>query len=177
VADTFKDYRAQLVDTNAHLYTGSQGSSAYTRDEGLLVIPVMGPAGTAPSVVRVHAPYGVRRSRFAASKLYQPPLFPPAADTTSGDTILHSEITFPTPALGPEGALEFSVAGEYVYVQPDGGRDTESTFPINRHPFPTTINVLNRLRKPAADDGLDMTWHWNCDYIDARLLCSYDLFG
>lgn len=175
--DTFQEFRAELVDTNGHLYRDSRVQSAYIRDEGLLVIPVMGPAGTAPSVVRVHAPYGVRRSRFRAEKENQPPLFPPQADTDSGDVILHSEVAFPAPAPNPDGRLVFAVSGEYTFVQPLGGRGPDNTYPIDRHPFPTAVDRIGSLPPPGVDTLDDSTWWWNCEYIDARLLCSYNLLG
>lgn len=177
MAGTFQEYRAELVDTNAHLYRDARSQSAYVRDEGLLVIPVMGPAGTAPAVVRVHAPYGLRRSQFTSQKVGQPPLFPPQADTTSGDKILTSDLVFTTPVPMPDGKLLFGVSGEYVYVQPLGGRGPDSTYPIDRHPYPTLINRLTALPPPTGDSIDDMTWQWNCDFVDARILCSYDLFG
>src|SRR4051812_40541949 len=95
-AATFEEARADLVDLQAHKYrAGSALESSYERNRGLLVIPVMGPAGTAPVVARVHAPYGVRTVEFAYAKQDAPPLMPAAADTNSGDTILSEGHTFP----------------------------------------------------------------------------------
>lgn len=173
----FRDYRAKLVDTNAHNYVGSEGGSAYTRDEGLLVIPVMGPAGTAPTVVRVHAPYGLRRSRFASSKQYAPPIFPAPADTETGDVILQSNIHFPLPEPSADGVTVFGVSGEYLFVQPGDGRSTEDTFPMDKHPYPTAVDRIDQLPPPSGDTVDDMTWHWNCSYYDVRILGGYDLLG
>jgi hypothetical protein len=175
VADTFEEYRAELLD-NAERYRHSSGGSEFTRDTGILPIPVMGPAGTAPVQVRVHAPVGYRTIRYRAASKRTPPLVPAPADTTGGDTLLTSSITFPTPAPQEDGSLMFGVQCEYTFVQPEGGRGTEDTFPMDKHPYLTLIDAIELLPPPGSGIRDEVEWHWNCAFYDMRLLGTYNLF-
>jgi hypothetical protein len=175
VADTFAEYRANLLD-NAERYRHSSGESAYEQDAGILVIPVMGPAGTAPVQVRVHAPVGYRTVRYKAAASKTPPLLPAPADTDGGDTLLTADITMPTPAPQEDGTLLFGAACEYTYVQPGGGRGTEDTFPLGKHPFLTLMDAIATLPPPRGGLQENVDWHWNTPDYDMRLLGTYDLF-
>lgn len=186
MADTFEEARADLVDFQAHKYrTGSSLESTYHRERGLLVIPIMGPVGTAPVVARVHAPYGLRTVEFGYSKVDSPPLMPAAADTHTGDTILSETHTFPAPGTNMDGHLVFGVRGTFTYVQPLGGRTPEDKFPIDAHPFPTAIDGLGEFNtavlttSPGQDqfmsDAID--GRWNRDNVDARVLSAYKIIG
>lgn len=174
---TFEEYRADLTDPQIERYRASQGRSVYRRDSGLLVIPVMGPPGTAPIVARVHAPYGTRTETFQSAKSGMPPVFPAPADTTSGDTLLVADLEFPLPTFDQDGKPVYGVQGEYTYVQPDGGRGPEDQFPINRHPFPTMLDYLTMLPRPKNNPVYDRVFMWNTDSVDVQLLGSYSLIG
>jgi hypothetical protein len=137
----------------------------------------MGPIGTRPVVVRVHASVGYRSVQFEYAKQLQPPLFPAPADTDSGDTILSSSLVFPVPRINESGDLTFGVSGEYVFVQPGGGRGTEDKFPIDKHPFVSPIDVIDKYPGPYGDPEVDVTWQWNLRSVDARLLGSYGILG
>jgi hypothetical protein len=174
---TFAAARQKLRDIRADAYLASAGMSTYERDEGLLVIPVMGAVGTAPVVRRVHAPIGYRQSEFSYAKDRVPPLFPAMANTTTGDLILTSELGFPTPRPNTNGDLTFGVTGRYTFVQPSEPRGTESEFPIDKHPYVSALDILHTLPPPTGEPDKDMFWTWNSDAVDARLLCSYDILG
>jgi len=170
--------RLSMRDGYAQAYRHSASESSYKRNEGLLVIPVMGPAGTAPVVARVHAPYGVREFSFEYAKDRIPPLFPAQATTDSGDTILASVIQFPTPRPNHNGDLTYGVSGTYSYVQPLGGRSTEDGFPIDKLPFVSAIDVLEAMPPPKGSDMIEnMNWRWNVSDIPAPLMCSYTIVG
>ena len=106
------------IDIQSEMYESGQNSSSYNRDEGLLVLPVMGPVGTPPKRIRVHAPIGYRTVRWAYKKRATPPFIPSMADTPSGDIFLGGDVVMNTPDLGgSQNQLDFSAAGEYSYVQ------------------------------------------------------------
>lgn len=188
-ASTYEEARLDLIDLQAHRYRKSHLESMYTRDRGLLVIPVMGPVGTAPVVARVHAPVATRRVEFEYIKQNAPPVFPAAADTTSGDTILDETIVFPAPSMNPENQLMFGVRGVYEFVQAGDGRGPEDQFPIDSHPFPTNVDMLgqidlgsvtgtSRLRTPAnnfVEKHLESSF--NSQVIDSRQLMGYNIIG
>lgn len=190
MADTFEEARTDLIDLQAQRYKAGSGlQSHYHRDRGLLVIPVMGAAGTAPVVARVHAPIGYREVDFEYAKQGSPPLMPAAADSHTGDTILTEDHWFPAPSLDTEGQVVYGVRGHFVYVQPLGGRGPDDTFPIDGHPFVTGVDAIPdrrfvvppRLVTPnligdrlvaAVVDGM-----WNREVVDSRMLSAYRIIG
>lgn len=184
MADTFEEARPDRRDLQFHRYRGgSELVSRYNRDRGLLVIPVMGPAGTPPVVARVHAPVGYREVNFAYAKSGGPPLMPAAADTQSGDTILSEQHEFPAPGVGQDGRLMFGVRGSFLYVQPYGGRTPEDSFPIDAHPFPSPVDALGEFDMSGLDNVpasfMSRTIHgtYNQQVVDSRLLSSYKIIG
>jgi hypothetical protein len=132
-----------IVDLQMHRYRHGGAQSNYIRDEGLLVMPIMGPSNAAPKVLRVHAPYAIRESDFEYIKVGAPPVFPAQGDTQSGDTMLTSSLTFPAPTTDPGGYTTYGVRGSYIFVQPGSGRGPDSDYPIDLHPFPTSSMFLS----------------------------------
>lgn len=186
MADTFEEARLDLVDLQYHRYQGGSNLfSRYHRNRGLLVIPVMGPAGTPPVVVRVHAPIGYREVDFSYAKSGGPPLMPAAADSNSGDLILTEEHNFPAPTPDQDGRLMYGVAGHFTYVQPYGGRTPEDSFPIDAHPFPTQVDALGEFDLSGVDSASELnsfhgrTIHgvWNQRVIDSTQLSAYKIIG
>jgi hypothetical protein len=170
---TFKAARPQVVDTDTARYLKSSMFSTYDRVEGKIAIPVMGPSGTAPVVVRVHAPIGFRDVEFEMIKEGMPPVFPAMADTASGDTILSGSVEIPKPFLLQNGGLRYGIKGNYSYVQPAGGRATEDVFQTGRNPYYSTLDFVELY--PDAPSGVleGQEWSWNQDGIDARTFGSY----
>lgn len=123
-------------DMQMHRYVKAGVESKYTRNEGLLVIPVMGPAGTPPALVRTHAPYGLRQSEFEAVKSGTPPLFPAPVDTGSGDVLLNATLLIPAPTGDQSGLPVFGIRGNYLFVQPLGGRTNGDNFKFDQLPVP-----------------------------------------
>lgn len=105
-------------DGQTNFFEANDASSFYERDEGILVLPIAGPPGTAAAIIQVHAPYGIRRVKWEAAKRGVPPPIPTPKDTASGDKILSSSIIVhqPRPEVS-QSKLGFAMEGEYVYVQ------------------------------------------------------------
>jgi hypothetical protein len=167
-----------IVDLQYHNYQKSGIVSQYVRENGLLVIPVMGPTGTAPVVVRVSAGYGFREASFEYIKKGTPPLFPSPENTPSGDVLLSAELQFPSPVPSPEGGLMYGVKGSYSYVQPSDGRAAGGKFPIDAHPFMTYIDTLGEdQREMSNPDDLTTYGQWNKNNIDTSKLTSGNIVG
>jgi len=130
--------------------------SKYDRSLGKLTIPVMGPAGTAPVVCRVHAPFGMRFVDFAYTKTGTPPVIPSPTDTPTGDTILSSTMAITVGRLtaDDQNRMLYDIKGSYVYVQPNGGRSETSQFPLDKHPFYTPLDEF--ITPDPAEEGEDM---------------------
>lgn len=193
MADTFLETRANVYDLNSTAYLKSRLDSQYSRDEGVLVIPVMGPAGTAPALIRVHAPLGFRTVDFEYQRVSQPPVFPAQADTNSGDVILGSKLVLPAP-IESEQNLVFACRGQYEFVQYDVLRGPDDPYPIDRHPFPTLVDALGQLKnnggaKLVTPDAMSLASEdfrkysqggptgYNTSVMDSRFLSSYGILG
>lgn len=139
-------------DAQSSLYNSNNGGSSYTREEGLLVMPVMGVPGTPPRIVRVHAPYGTREVRFAYSKRGTPPIFPSLGVNTPTDPItgnqdifLSGSLTASTPTIGGnEDQLDYAVTGHYTYIQSNlrGPNDNYQTGQIPYQTNTFNANVI-----------------------------------
>lgn len=174
---TFKQVRPDMVDFQVRNYLRSTCQSEFRREEGLLVIPVMGPEGTAPVTVRVHAPIGYRVSEFEYAKKRSPPVFPAQADTASGDKILTSDLVFPAPTADNVGILRYGVRGRYTFVQ-GTVRGTESKYQYDGHPFLNGVDVLGQLPITVVRNIKDPLLNiWNAAFASAPSLCSYNLLG
>ncbi len=174
---TFQETRAKVYDLNSTAYQRAQLHSSYSRDEGLLVIPVMGPAGTFPKVVRVHAPYGTREAEFDYVREGAPPVFPAQADTGSGDVILSGRVTFPVPQ--ERGSkLVFGARGSYTFVQAAVLRGPDDPYQFDRYPFPSLVDGLGQLNpRGQLGEGQGGYTSYNTAVIDSRYLSSYGILG
>jgi hypothetical protein len=102
----------------ANRYSDYHGDSSYSTDRGVLVLPIAGPDGTAPCLVKVHAEIGYRTTDVTAVKTGAPPVLPAACDTPSGDRLLGSEFMFTIPQIGPDQNTNlYRSEGRYTYVQ------------------------------------------------------------
>lgn len=153
--------QAGLADGQVLNYEYDDHVSDFSRDEGLLVCPVMGPVGTAPKILRVHSPFGFRKIRFSARKRGTPPVFPAIGrDTPSGDVFLQGNLSFSLPWLGgDQGQLDYACAAEYTYAQA-AVRGSEDNFQTGRHPYRTDLVNLAviGLAGGAANVALQGGW-------------------
>ena len=169
---------ADRLDLQYYYYKGSSAKSRYVRNNGLLVIPVMGPAGTAPILVRTHAPYGARETDFEYMKQGSPPVFPSPEDTKTGDILLSSTVEIPAPVTSQQGGLLYAIRGHHAYVQPLGGRSQGDTFPIDAHPFPTRIDTLGQeITELTNPEDLIAYGQWTKNGITTADLTSNTIIG
>lgn len=147
----------QKVDLQMGQYRESTLTSQYKHHRGILLCPVMGPAGTAPGKIRTHAGYGVREVDFAYTKEGTPPMIPAPVNTTSGDVIVGETLTIDVARPAPNDAsrMLYSIQGQYLFVQPNGGRGATDTFPLDKHPFYTPLDEM--ITPDAALAGRDLT--------------------
>ena len=131
-------------DHQSASYDGEVNASSYSYDKGLLVIPVMGPDGTPPKVIRVHAPVGYRKVQWSYKKRATPPIMPSMSDTPSGDLFLTGDLSLPVPALGgAQNQLDYVAAGEYTYVQNVSGSGAR----IAEYSAPSSVSQVSAMRK------------------------------
>lgn len=180
----FDQARLPSTDPQSSLYGKSTCISEYSRMEGLLAIPVLGPATTGPVIVRVHAPYGFREVNFEYAKEGSPPLMPAPADIKTGysseqetnDYIASSLIELPAPVVSGSGKLIFGARGTYLYIQNGEPRGTESNFGIDGHPFPTPVDFLGQIDPnyaPVGTQGSPGTW--NIPTFDMKIFGTYNI--
>jgi len=149
-------------DSQIESYRKATNESKYSRDEGLLVLPVMGPAGTPPTVLRMHGGVGFRKVRWEAEKLGAPPLIP-AFTSTSNDTIMFSDLYLSTPKVsGSQVQYLYEAHGEYTFVQ-NVTRGVDSNFQTGNMPYQTQrmnnfiFNASNGI-SVLSNFGGPMTW-------------------
>lgn len=86
-----------------------------TRNEGILVMPVAGPPGTPPMIVRVHAGLDMSTVDFDASKIGEPPIVPAAEPRDPNLILLGGSQTASLPMIQPGGHI-WQLSGHYEYV-------------------------------------------------------------
>lgn len=115
---TARPQSAGSPDIKAYLYENVSQVSTYTRDLGLLTLPVAGPDGSPARIIKTHAVMGYRSFNFNESKRGSPPMFPMMQDTSSGDKLLGGSLSFPLPGLnGDQSGYDYAVSGSYLYLQ------------------------------------------------------------
>ena len=106
----------------------------FALDKGLVVLPIARRT-SGHRVIRLHGGYAKRTVRWAASRTGRPPLIPAANDTT-GDTLLSASFVPSLPTPNPDGpGYDWSCRGEYVYVQGTARVPGENAFPVGQYPF------------------------------------------
>lgn len=124
----------QKKDIQADNYRYNECASSYMRDRGLLVIPIAGPEGTPPLIIKVHSSYGFRTEKFDIAKNNTQPVIPSPQDTTTtGDILLTADLNLMQPRIrDQQNNLEYAISGFYTYVQASV-RGTESTYPTQNY--------------------------------------------
>lgn len=132
-------------DAQSDRYDFYTSTHSYSYESGNLVLPVMGPDGTPPHVVKVHAAFGGRTSVSKSRKRGNPPIFPAlGVDTPSGDTFLSGNLAFATMPSGSNASqLDYAVESHNEYVQGvqpgtmNAVRGEGDVFQTGRIPFET----------------------------------------
>lgn len=158
-------------------------TSDYCLHEGLLEIPVMGPVGTAPVVVRTHAAYTTRKADFRMVRNKRPPVIPTPGDTLAksssvkGDIYLGGHIKLNSPTKDSEGYLVYTVSGTYNFVSPVDARE-HGKLRFDARSFVSEVDFLGYYninpKKIAANDVGDV---WQLPYFDLNLLGSARILG
>lgn len=181
------DLSVQRIDTMmTYSHDESGAESDYAFHEGLRAIPVMGPVGTPPVVVRVHSPYTTRTSDWRYSKGGSPPLVPSPGDTASGHTFMGGSMALAAPggASGSDGALMFHAKGSYDFVLPQHAT-VDGKIYFDAHPWVSGIDLLGRV-DPAVLQAKDMERSkalgyqyntWTSPFFDLDILASQRILG
>ena len=147
--------------------------SKYKRDEGLLMLPVAGPAGVGEDpveIVRVHAPVGYRTVDWKIHKRGNPPVCPnPNYSGTGNDVLCETAVDVNMPGLTVEGALyDWNVKGSYTYIQRTA-RQASDGFPTGNYPFTlaTQDQAFLAIMENNGDTGSTTPPNNNPQAIDA----------
>ncbi len=110
---------------------------SYEFDSGLLVIPVAGPPGTPPKIVRTHSPLGAKTMVFAGQRVGALPKLPDPTPQNANEILLAGHIKPAVPSLSMDGTPVARVEGSFSYVllQPLTHKDT---LPMGSAPYDTT---------------------------------------
>lgn len=118
-------------------YVDYRGDSSFTVDRGVIPIPLAGPDGSAPVLVKVHAEIGYRTTDVTAAKFGAPPVLPAACDTPSGDMILGCSYDYFMPQISPnQDSYIYRADAKMTYVQGSlRGSGGSSTFQTIDYPY------------------------------------------
>ncbi len=143
----------EVGDPQPSFYNNFSIDNSYTYDAGSIVLPVAGPDGTAPRVIKTHASIGYRKAKWDANKSKTPPWFPEiAVNTPSGDVFLSGTLDIPLPLLrSDQSQYIYKVAGEYTYVQPGAPRDSSNVWNTGAYPFKPALMEMWQIFSPAFD--------------------------
>lgn len=137
-AGGYNDY--QRFDQNNH----------YTYDSGLVALPVAGPT-PAVRVIRLHGGYGTRTLNYAMARDGRPPVIPAMIDTPN-DTFLSGDVAFGLPGSGQTSqGYNWSVTGEYTFIQLTPRIVGENTFPVGVYPGAQVTQDLGADGQGGAD--------------------------
>lgn len=129
------DLTGNLTGLGSASYTGIQQDHGYETDLGYSIMPV---AGRTPKFrrIRLHGGLGFRRVRWKASRSGVPPVIPTPTDV-SNDLIVSYTVIPSLPKANPNsGGYNWTVEGEYLYVQVSPRTPGTETLPTGGYPFP-----------------------------------------
>ncbi len=123
-------------------YTYEQGNE-YTYDPGLLVLPVAGPDGSLPRVIKIHAAIGSRSIVTNAVKVDTPPIMPSlGVNTSEGDIFLSGVLSVPLPQINSnQNGFNYFANFQATYLQPGPPRGYTDIdcFQTGNYPFALPI--------------------------------------
>lgn len=114
-------------------YTDHRIDNAFSQVEGVVVLPVAARV-SAYRLIRLHGGYGTRKCRWTTSRSGKPPVIP-AANDTAEDLFLGSKVVTNLPTPNRAGTYDWTVSGEYEYVQKVPRYAGVSAFPVGNYPF------------------------------------------
>lgn len=150
--------RFSAAQTGPHPYHEFLIDSTYLEDTGLRVLPVAGPPGTPPKVIRVHAGIRSKQVEWTAERRGDKPELPHWDTGNSADILISKEIAPCSPLLISENNHAWRVSGIYLYVSAVAPSDSDR-MAAGANPADTTtpeqnwldVSLFNRnlLRAPA----------------------------
>lgn len=130
-------------DGQPDLYQDYRMSNQYTYDPGVLVLPVAGPDGTAPRIIKIHAAIGRRIAVMNAVKVDTPPILPRMGrNTKEGDVFVGGSLSLPLPQVNAQQTgFNYKASAQYEYVQPvtPRGYNDNDAFQTGCYPFPLIL--------------------------------------
>lgn len=134
-------------EQQAFEYNGVRWQNTYSVAPGVCVLPIAeeppeDPTGWSPVVVlRLHAPYRIRRANYVASKKNNPPVVPGMNDT--GSFVFVSGSTTITNVLNTTCRnYDWGVASELLFVENCVSRDSDG-FILGSQPFELITTDMN----------------------------------
>jgi hypothetical protein len=123
------------IDPDAKTYKRQEQTTEYSHDPGLVALPVASRA-SAHRLIRLHGGIGKRRVKWRMDREGAPPYIPAARNLSDGDVLLSSTVTPSLPRPNPTvNGFDWSVEGEYVFVQARPRLAGRHTFPAGNHAF------------------------------------------
>jgi len=142
-----------LFNANDFSYTDYEIDGRYDTDNGLLIIPVAGPPGTAAEVVRVHAPYTTKSVKWTAERGGTPPTLPSANTGVANEMLAHKTVFGIAPGIDLFGTAHiYRNSGEYFYLMPVPKADTDPLV-FGKLPYDITPSVSS----PVLSSQFDLT--------------------
>ncbi len=173
------DLTAERTDAQQTQYTKSAAGSTYHFNPGLRYVPVIGPEGTPPVVVRVFAGYTSREAAFDYTKATAPPLIPSPGNTRSGHIFLGGSLTIPSPGTSGDGEMIFAASGTYAYVCPLDLR-TNGKIQFDAFPFITGVDLLGHVPENTETSDEDFGYYqraWTSPFFDLTKLTTTRILG
>lgn len=170
-----------MIDVKQLLFNNTPGTtqdacvSTYTLVEGTLAIPVMDVTAVAPVVVRVHAPYTTRKSRFEYTRTGSPPIIP-APGNASWYNYLGGNISVGAPATDSRGAIVYSVAGMYEFVGVEDLRN-HGKIRFDAHGALSQVDFLGYNSTFPEENIPNALNSWPSPYFDLTQLGSARILG
>lgn len=139
----------RLESSNFGDYKHIEQDNDFTYDSGVAVCPVA-TRTAAHKIIRLHGGIGFRITRWSASRDGRPPIIP-AYGNAGSDRILSATVTPSLPVIDPtNSAYNWTVSGEYIYVQNSPRLAGYNTFPVGQYPFPVLpqMNMASAMLEP-----------------------------
>lgn len=143
---------------SADSYRAYEQEHTYSSDLGYLVLPI---AQRTPGWrrIRLHGGLAFRKVKWSATRFGLPPVIP-RADDLGTDLILSHTICPALPTPNPDHAgYNWTITGEYVYLQGDPREIGVDSFPTGGFPFPIAPNDViasGLVDSPPADASLNL---------------------
>jgi len=154
-----------VKDQQSSQYINYSNDNSYSYNAGMLVLPVAGPDGSAPRIIKTHASIGMRKMEFSTSKSGAPPWVPAiATNTQSGDIFLGGTINAPLPEISSnQSEMIYAMHGSYMFVQPGAPRGVNDVFDTSEYPFQLPLISFMSAFDTLANNSSNGSVQWAAD--------------